>query len=72
MQYVETEQLCVKAAACRTSQNGDQCGYSWSSTLDVGFICKCVLPARRPVLFRKDSDPVHLLGNNICDMISVI
>jgi hypothetical protein len=26
---------------------------SWSSTLDVGFICKCVLPAQRPFLFRK-------------------
>jgi hypothetical protein len=31
--------------------------YSWSSTLDTGFICKCVLPAQHPVLFRTVQTP---------------
>jgi hypothetical protein len=31
--------------------------YSWSSTPDMGFICKCVLPAHRPLLFQKFRTP---------------
>jgi hypothetical protein len=49
-----------------TSENGDECGIKPSSTLDVGFICKYVLPAQRPVLFRKVRTP-FIPGNNIYD-----
>jgi hypothetical protein len=40
--------------------------YSWSSTLDVGFISECVLPAWRPVLPWKVRIP-SIPGNNIYD-----
>jgi hypothetical protein len=39
----------------RASENGDECVRTKldNHTLDVGIICKCVLPAQLLVLFRK-------------------
>jgi hypothetical protein len=53
---------------CRASENGDECvGIKLDDdTVDVGIICKCVLPAQLPVLFRKFRTP-SIPGNNIYD-----
>jgi hypothetical protein len=51
---------------CRASENGvESVGIKLDDhTLDVGIICKCVLPVKLPVLFRKFRNP-SIPGSNI-------
>jgi hypothetical protein len=52
----------------RAPENGVECvGIKLDDrNLDVGIICKCVLPVQLPVLFRKVRTP-SIPGNNIYD-----